>query len=228
MKDKNIKELEKTLEIKYNDKDLIESAFVHRSFLNESNEFTQSNERLEYLGDAIIDHITSLHLYSQYPEFQEGMLTSVRAAMVNTNMLAVIAKEMGLDKYLKISIGEKDKKSNSILADLTEAFIGAVYLDQGEKVARSILKKYLFPKATEIISSNSYKDSKSILQQISQSKFKKLPKYILTSSKGPDHDKNFTMMVEIAKKKYATGSGKSKQAAQEEAARLTLEMLSNT
>lgn len=225
---KDIAQLEKILNITYKNKHLIASAFVHRSYLNESKEFNQSNERLEYLGDAIIDHITSLHLYLKYPEFQEGMLTSIRAAMVNTTMLAIIAKEIGLDAYLKISTGEKGKENQSILADLTEAFIGAIYLDQGEDVTRSILEKYLFPKAQEIIATSSYKDSKSILQQEAQSRFKKLPKYTLTSSKGPDHNKIFTMMVEIANKKYASGSGKSKQSAQEEAARLTLEMLSNT
>ncbi len=226
----NLTDLEKKLHLKFNQPHLIANAFVHRSYLNESKEFTQSNERLEYLGDAVLELVTSVFLFNRYPQYQEGMLTNLRASLVKTSTLAQLALELGLDKHLLMSKGEEEhggRKNQSILADTTEALLGSIYLDQGLSAVERILTTYLFPKTEEIINNLEYKDSKSLLQEIAQSKYKATPIYQLISETGPDHDKEFIMQVVINNRKYAQGKGKSKQAAQEEAAKRTLELIRN-
>lgn len=228
---KKLAKLEKILAIKFSDKDLITNAFVHRSYLNESKNFAYSNERLEFLGDAVLELVTTKFLYTTYPQYQEGMLTSLRASLVKTTTLAKLAKEVGFDKLLLMSKGEEEtggRSNNSLLANTTEAFIGALYLSQGSTACQQFLNKYLFPQITSIIKKSSYKDSKSILQEVAQAKLKLTPQYELVSDSGPDHNKIFIMQVVIGDKKYAKGKGKNKQSSQEEAARLTLEMISNT
>ena len=222
--------LEKLLHLKFNHPQLICNAFVHRSYLNESNQFTESNERLEYLGDAVLELATSVYLFKHYPQYQEGMLTNLRAALVKTSSLAELARKLGLPQYLLMSKGEEEnggRQNDSILADTTEALLGSIYLDQGFAAVQRILEKYLFPKTYQIIKNIEYKDSKSLLQEIAQAKFKQTPIYQLVSESGPDHDKKFIMQVIIGSQKYAQGEGKSKQAAQEAAAKRTLEMIKN-
>lgn len=223
--------LAKKLGLKFGNTKLITNAFVHKSYLNESNKFNQSNERLEYLGDAVIELSTSQFLYSKFPNYQEGMLTNLRASLVRTTTLARLALDLKLNNLLLMSKGEEEtggRDNQSILANVTEAFIGAIYLDQGMEACNSILNKHLFTKIDQIIETNSYKDSKSLLQELAQAKLRETPFYELVSELGPDHDKEFTTKVVIGNKDYATGTGKSKQLSQEEAARLTLEMMSNT
>ncbi len=225
-----LSKLEKQLHLKFNQPHLIANAFVHRSYLNESSDFNESNERLEYLGDAVLELTTSVYLFKKYPQYQEGMLTNLRAALVKTTTLAQLAKDLGLDQYLLMSKGEEDnggRQNPSILADTTEALLGSIYLDQGLAAVQRILETYLFPKTEEIIKNLEYKDSKSLLQEIAQAKLKATPIYQLISESGPDHDKEFVMQVIINNKKYAQGKGKSKQAAQEAAAKRTLEMIQN-
>lgn len=207
---------------------LIENAFVHRSYLNESREFQDSNERLEYLGDAVLELATSRYLFNQYPSYQEGMLTNIRAALVRTESLAAVASELGFQELILMSRGEAatgGRDNQSILADTFEAFLGAIYLDLGYDAAEKILSHHLFPKTEAVIAQGAYKDSKSFLQEVAQARYKATPMYNLLSEIGPDHDKVFTMQVSINGTTYATGQGKSKQSAQEDAAKHTLEQI---
>lgn len=220
-----------TLDLKIKDEQLIQNAFVHRSYLNESQEFKYSNERLEYLGDAVLELATSNFLYQTYPDFQEGMLTNIRAALVRTESLGETANNLGFSKLLLMSKGEEStggRSNRSILADTFEAFLGAVYLDQGFDSCVKILGAHLFQKAAEVLKSETYKDNKSLLQEIAQSRYKSTPEYKLISESGPDHDKEFIMQVVIAGTIYKEGKGKSKQASQEDAARNTLEMITHS
>lgn len=207
---------------------LIENAFVHRSYLNESNNFKESNERLEYLGDAVLELITSDYLYKSYPDYQEGMLTNIRAALVRTESLAEVATSLNFPKIILMSKGEAatgGTTNKSILADAFEAFLGSIYLDLGISSVEEILKSHLFPKAEKVIAAGLYKDNKSFLQEVSQARFKATPLYNLVSEAGPDHDKEFVMQVVINNQPYSTGTGKSKQSAQEDAAKNTLEQI---
>ncbi len=220
-----------TLDLTVKDTHLIQNSFVHRSYLNESRDFTESNERLEYLGDAILEMATSHFLYNTYPDFQEGMLTNMRAALVRTESLADTALALGFPKLLLMSKGEEatgGRQNRSILADTFEAFLGALYLDQGYETCVDLLKKHLFQKADLVLKSETYKDNKSLLQEIAQSRYKATPLYNLISESGPDHDKAFIMQVSIADKPYGSGQGKSKQTAQEDAAKNTLEMITHS
>lgn len=228
---KQLRALLETLGLKIKSEALIQNAFVHRSYLNESKEFADSNERLEYLGDAVLELATSHFLYSTYPEFQEGMLTNVRAALVRTESLAKLALDLNFPDLLKMSKGEEatgGRQNPSILADTLEAFLGAVYLDQGFEKLEQILNDHLFVKAKDVLESETYKDNKSLLQEISQARYKATPQYNLLSQEGPDHNKKFVMQVVIGDKTYGEGVGKSKQSAQEDAARTTLEMITHT
>lgn len=219
------------LNLTVSDEHLIENAFVHRSYLNESREFASSNERLEYLGDAVLEMATSHFLYTAYPDFQEGMLTNMRAALVRTESLGDTATQLGFAKLLLMSKGEEatgGRSNRSILADTFEAFLGAVYLDQGYEVCVKILQENLFKKAAAVLESETYKDNKSLLQEIAQSRYKATPQYKLISESGPDHDKVFIMQVVVADKTFGEGQGKSKQTAQEDAAKNTLEMITHS
>jgi ribonuclease-3 len=213
------------------DQHLIQNAFVHRSYLNESKEFNDSNERLEYLGDAVLELATSHFLFNTYPDFQEGMLTNMRAALVRTESLGDTALNLGFDKLLLMSKGEEatgGRQNRSILADTFEAFLGAIYLDQGYETCVAILTEYIFKKAAVVLTEQSYKDNKSLLQEIAQSRYKSTPLYNLISESGPDHDKKFIMQVMIGNQAYAQGTGKSKQTSQEDAAKNTLEMITHS
>lgn len=226
-----LNDLASFLGITFIDLKLIENAFVHRSYLNESKRFTDSNERLEYLGDAVLELAATRFLYHEYPQFQEGMLTNLRASLVRTESLAEVAKTLGFSTYLLMSRGEEStggRQNISILANTMEAFIGALYLDQGFEICDAMLKKHLFPLVHEVIQKASYKDNKSLMQEIAQARFKTTPRYELISEKGPDHDKIFTVAAYIGENKFGSGSGKSKQEAQEAAAKATLEMIGNT
>lgn len=209
---------------------LMRSAFVHRSYLNESKEFPESNERLEYLGDAVLELAASQFLYQKYQSYQEGMLTNLRAALVRTESLAKAALELNFPELLLMSKGEEatgGRNNPSLLANTFEAFLGALYLDSGFTVVYKFLEKHLFGKIETILEAGNWKDYKSLIQEIAQSKLKATPTYELVKEVGPDHNKEFTMVAKIGQQTYATGTGKSKQAAQEDAAKRTLELLKN-
>ncbi|MFH2019718.1 MAG: ribonuclease III [bacterium] len=227
----NLASLANKLSLKFKNSHLVENAFVHRSFLNESSKFSESNERLEYLGDAVLELATSDYLYKKYPSFQEGMLTNLRASLVRTESLALMAQELGLEEHIQMSRGEEatgGRSNISILANTTEAFLGAIYLDLGFPPCIKLLESYLFPHLSAILEDETYKDNKSHMQEIAQARFKQTPRYDLLSETGPDHDKVFTVVATIGSKKYGVGKGNSKQAAQEAAAKATLEILDHT
>ncbi|MFH1656810.1 MAG: ribonuclease III [Candidatus Nealsonbacteria bacterium] len=218
--------LEKKLNFKFKNKDLLIQAFVHRSFLNENPNFKLfHNERLEFLGDAILEHIVTEYLYTNYPKKLEGELTSWRAALVNTKMLSKIAKSLGFDDYLLLSQGELKEKGRArqyILADIFESFIGSLYLDQGLNICKSFIEKHLIKELDNIIKEGLYKDAKSDYQEQAQEKKGITPTYRVLKEVGPDHAKEFTVGVYLNSKLIAKGKGLSKQEAEEEAAKNAL------
>ncbi len=205
-----------------------EHAFIHRSYLNETKESLRSNERLEFLGDSILSFVISDYLYLTYPDFEEGVLTNLRSLLVNTKTLANAAKELELGKYLKLSKGEEESKgreNDTLLANSFEALIGALFLDQGIVSVRAFLKKTLFPLATKYVEKRQFKDPKSILQELVQSKKQHSPIYKVISEEGPPHAKIFTIGVFVDDLETGKGVGKSKQVAEEVAAKAALEKI---
>src|SRR2546428_7911486 len=164
----------------FKNKKLFESAFIHRSFLNETKEKIESNERLEFLGDSILSFIVSEHLFKTYPDFDEGILTNLRSLVVNTKSLAIAAESLDFGKYLMLSRGEEEsngRKNESILANTFEAFIGALFLDQGIDAVKTFLGEIIIPRIAEYVKKNVFKDPKSLLQEYVQSKKKSSPVY---------------------------------------------------
>ncbi|HLD70644.1 MAG TPA: ribonuclease III [Negativicutes bacterium] len=217
---------EKKLKLDFTDKDLLTQAFVHRSYLNENPDFPlDQNERLEFLGDAVLELVITEHLYKEHPDRAEGELTNWRAALVNAKMLTTVAEELGFNDFLLLSRGETKelgKARQYILANTFEAFIGAVYLDAGYEVADRFISKYLLPKLPNIISNRLYKDAKSQFQEEAQEKVGVTPAYKVVKEWGPDHKKKFTVGVFLRNEQVAEGEGYSKQEAEEEAAKTAL------
>lgn len=217
----NFKELQKTMGLQFTDEKLLKQAFVHRSYLNEHKEFFVSNERLEFLGDAILSFLTSQFLYQTYPTYPEGILTNIRSSLVKTTSLAEVARQLNFGDVLMLSRGEEEsggRRNRSLLADTFEAFLGALFLDQGIGVARTFLMKTLFPKAAEVIEKKSYIDFKSFLQEVIQETSRVSPTYRVTKTEGPDHAKVFWVEAVVEGKVLGNGKGKSKQEAQQNAA----------
>lgn len=205
---------------------LIKQAFIHRSYLNESKKNFASNERLEFLGDSILSYLVSDYLYRTFPDFPEGQLTNLRSSMVKTGTLAAIAGELHLGAHLILSRGEEEgggRKNVSILADTFEAFLGALYIDQGFIPVKKILERFLFPKLSQIMKHKLYKDAKSSFQEAVQEEVRASPEYTVLEEKGPDHAKIFTVGVYVDKKLWGKGLGKSKQEAETAAAYRALE-----
>jgi len=225
---KDFSQLEKKLEVNFKNKDLLMQAFVHRSFLNETPDFKlPHNERLEFLGDAVLEQVVTEYLYKNHPSKTEGELTSWRAALVNARMLAKIAQEIGFNDFLLLSQGEakeEGKARSYILANTLEAFIGSLYLDQGLDICKDFIEKNLLKELPDIIENNLFKDSKSHFQEKSQEKLGLTPTYEVLKEWGPDHEKKFTIGVFLGKDLAAEGSGSSKQEAEEEAAKNALEI----
>jgi ribonuclease-3 len=210
----------------FKNKKLFEQAFTHRSYLNETKEELSSNERLEFLGDSIVSFVVSQYLYLNFPQFDEGSLTNIRSLMVNTKSLASIAKELNFGSYLKLSKGEEESKgrlNQSLLADCFEGFIAALFLDQGINAVIDFLKIVLLPKANEIVQNKSFKDPKSLLQELVQSRRLNSPLYKVLSEFGPAHSKRFRIGAYIDGKLISEGEGKSKRDAEENAAQKALD-----
>ena len=223
---KEFSEIEAKLNIHFKNKDLLKQAFLHRSYLNEHSEITMHhNERLEFLGDAVLELIVTNFLYHEFPEKPEGELTAFRASLVNTNTISDKAKELGFEDYLLLSKGEaKDtgKARAYILANTFEAFTGALYLDQGYDASKSFVTKFLLPEIKNIIKQGLWRDAKSFVQEKSQEVEGVTPSYKVISESGPDHDKIFTVGIYFKTKKIADGKGSSKQEAETSAARNAL------
>ena len=224
-------DLENTIGVNFSDTSILERAFIHRSYLNEAKHIKISNERLEFLGDAVLSFLTSHFLYETYPDYPEGTLTNIRSSLVKTNSLAETAKVLHLGDVLKLSHGEEasgGRANPSLLADCFEALLGALFLDQGIEAAKTFLTTYLFPKTKDIIDKRSYIDYKSLLQEIIQQESRISPTYQVVKSEGPDHAKIFWIQVSVGTTLLGSGEGKSKQEAEQAAAHAALEKLGKT
>jgi len=226
---KNIDELAKNLKIKFNNKELLVKALTHRSYLNEAKiKGLNSNERLEFLGDAVLSFWITSQVYQKYPDSPEGELTFIRTFLVRTETLAKLSSKLNLGAYLLMSRGEElggGRQNPSLLANTLEALIGAIYTDQGMTSVSDFLENQFSVLINNIDGGESLKDSKSLLQEYLQSQGNASPIYKLVSAEGPDHQKTFTMGIYLDDKLLATGTSKSKQEAEEEAAKKALEIL---
>lgn len=217
----NLSSLEQKLNIKFNNPDLLQQALVHRSYLNENPDFRLNhNERLEFLGDAVLELVVTEYLYNNYPN-PEGELTNWRAALVNAKMLAEISKRLEINNYLFLSRGEaKDigRARQFILANALESVIGAIYLDQGYEAVKQFIEREILKELPIILEKQLFRDPKSLFQEMAQDKAGITPAYEVLKEVGPDHAKRFTVGVYLEKELVAQGEGASKQEAQEKAA----------
>lgn len=210
----------------FKNKRLLETAFTHRSYLNENRRpGAEHNERLEFLGDAVLELVVTEFLYAKYPDKPEGELTAFRAALVNTQSITDAATHLGMNDFLLLSRGEaKDtgRARQIILANAFEAVIGAIYLDQGYEAARAFIDAQLFHKTDDVVEKRLWQDAKSRLQELSQERLSFTPTYELVNQTGPDHDKHFVVAVNLGKERTALGEGRSKQEAEQDAAQKAL------
>lgn len=219
-------ECAKTLGMPFKNLDLLEEALTHRSYLNEHKSAKSHNERLEFLGDAVVELAVTRFLFDTYPTKPEGDLTSYRAALVNTYSLAEVADRLGVNDMLLLSKGEKRDTGRArqiILANAFEALTGAIYLDQGYDVAEAFLAKNLYTKLETVLADQSYRDAKSRFQEAAQDKKGSTPHYRTLDETGPDHDKQFIVGAIVGEDVIAKGKGKSKQEAEQDAAKKALE-----
>lgn len=224
----NFSALETKIGLTFKDQRLLENVFIHRSYLNEHRDFyLPSNEKLEFLGDSVLSLITSIYLYKNYPELEEGDYTDIKASIVRTESLAEVAMEIELGTHLYLSKGEelgKGKENINILADCFEALIAAIFIDMGFDTAYDFIVKHLFSdKLPYIIKEKLYLSPKSRLQEIIQAKHKVLPIYKILEERGPEHRKEFKVSVNLNSKVLGIGEGNSKKQAEENAAKNALE-----
>lgn len=227
---RSVEELEKELEINFQDRTYLQRAFVHRSYLNEADSsFTlPDNERLEFLGDAVLGFVTSELLYTLFPTYHEGELTNLRAALVRRETLARLAKDLDLGAYLLLGHGEEESGGRTRPATLCatfEAVVGAIYMDQGMESVRSFLEPLLESEIDRVAHRALAKDPKSRLQEWVQSEIGTTPRYKTISSEGPDHARTFTVQVSADKQPLGVGRGRSKQEAAQIAAAMALHRL---
>jgi ribonuclease-3 len=224
----DIAKLEALLGVEFQDKEHLLSAITHRSYLNEHRDATQDhNERLEFLGDAVLELVVTDYLFKKYPDKPEGELTAVRAALVNTVSLSESSTKLGVNDYLLMSKGEaKDtgRARNYILANAFEALIGALYMDKGYETAAQFIGDQLFHKTEAIVDKRLWQDPKSRFQELAQEHASVTPTYETLNQVGPDHDRVFTVGVFLAKEKVAEGQGRAKQEAEQAAAEKAIEV----
>jgi ribonuclease-3 len=218
--------LQELLGVTFTDPTVLLSAVTHRSYLNEHREATwEHNERLEFLGDAVLELVVTDYLFSKYPEKPEGELTAIRAALVNTNSLAAASEILGVNKYLLMSKGESKDEGRArqyILANVFESCIGAMYLDQGYDSAKKFIGDRLFGNTEDIVRQRLWQDAKSRFQELSQEHASITPTYDTLSQDGPDHDRVFTVGVFLRHEKVGEGKGRSKQEAEQQAAQAAI------
>jgi ribonuclease-3 len=226
MKIMNLREVESQLGLIFNDYSLLERALTHRSYLNENpSDCLKDNERLEFLGDAVLDFVVGAFLYNRYPEMDEGDLTMLRAALVRTDTLAGFAKDLKIGASLRLGHGEIESGGRDRLATLCAAFeaiVGAIYLDQGMDVLEPWVQKQIAPAVVQILADAAHRDAKSEFQIWSQANFNVTPRYQVLSAVGPDHEKTFKVAVLVNDKEWGVGEGRSKQTAAQVAARAAL------
>lgn len=224
-KEKDFKEFEALAGVTFSDRTLLQTAFTHRSYINESKTTEAHNERLEFLGDAVLEIVVTDYLFRTYAESPEGELTAYRSALVNATTLANAAEKLNMNACLLLSKGEsKDtgRARHGLLANAFEAIVGALYLDQGYAAAEAFIKKTILSQAEAVIQSGAWKDAKSAFQEVAQARFGATPRYEIVSSTGPDHDKHFVVGLFVGDKEVARGEGASKQAAEQSAAQTAL------
>lgn len=228
MPNNDFKDLLNKLNIKFNNLKLLQQAFLHRSYLNEVKINMPSNERLEFLGDAVLSLVISYYLYTLRNTDSEGDLTNLRAHIVKTKSLSTAARMLELGKYLSLSKGEEisgGRNNPQLLANTYESLIGSIHLDQGLDSAKKVIEKTLLPLFEKELKQGPPKDAKSNLQEIVQQKLKLSPHYKILQTYGPDHAKQFTVAVYIGGKEMGRGTGNSKQIAEEQAAKQALREL---
>lgn len=226
----DLSQLEKSINFKFKNRDLLNEALTHRSYFNENPSWKHANnERLEFLGDAVLELAVTEGLFHRYPDYQEGQMTLLRAALVNYVMMARVAGDISLESFVLLSRGEaKDtgRAREVILANAMEALIGAIYLDAGYAEAKKFIDSFVMAHLDEVLKKGLYKDAKSELQEKIQADLKLTPSYKVLKEEGPDHSKVFTVGVYFGEKLITQGTGPAKQDAEADAARAALELLS--
>lgn len=219
---------EQVIGIAFRNKDLLRTALTHRSYINENpSTLGGHNERMEFLGDAVLELVITEYLYERFPERPEGELTSLRASLVNANMLGAVASELDFNNFLLLSRGEArdiGRARQYILANAFEAVVGAAYLDQGYENTKDFILKVLSPKVGEILEKKLYRDAKSLFQEEAQERVSITPTYQVQKEWGPDHDKHFIVGVYLGNDLIAEGEGPSKQEAQQQSAEAALKL----
>jgi len=218
--------LEKILGFKIKDSKIFKRSFIHKSYVNE-NPGIKHNERLEFLGDAVLELIVTDYLFKTFQDRPEGELTALRSALVRGRNLAKVSKNLSLGQFLILSNGEEHsggREKDYILANLCEAVIGAVYLDQGYDAAKKFIDDHVLTTLDEILANKSYIDAKTHFQELAQENENITPEYTLEDESGPDHNKVFRMAVYVGEEKVAIGAGSSKQKAEQDAAKNALEI----
>ena len=223
----NFEKFEEKAGVKFKNKDLLKQAFIHRSYINENRSLALGhNERMEFLGDAVLELVITDFLYKRFNDSTEGELTSLRSALVNADTCSKVAQTLGVNEFLHLSKGEtKDtgRARQYILANTLEAIIGAIYLDLGYEIAKEFILSHIASLTDEIVKDKTWIDAKSLLQERAQEEIGITPNYKVVRESGPDHDKHFTVSVYVGKELYGEGDGKSKQDAEQSAARSALE-----
>jgi ribonuclease-3 len=227
----DLKSLQQQLGFAFKDESLLQQAFIHSSYTNENPDLpVEDNERLEFLGDALLSFIVADELYLKFPDFHEGELTEMRASLIRQETLAEIAAELGLGEQLLLGKGEEisgGHRKQTNLADAFEALIGAMYIDQGLNPVRNFVLDKLSGKLAKVKATGIGRNYKALLQELTQAKHKKLPVYRIAETSGPDHDKRFNVEVTLENRKLGSGSGKTKRAAEMEAARSAWEKMAS-
>lgn len=222
----NFEKFEEKAGVVFKNKGLLKQAFTHRSFINENRGAAlEHNERLEFLGDAVLELVITDYLYGRFKDSTEGELTSLRSALVNADTCSVVAQRLGANDFLLLSRGESKDTGRArqyILANTLEAIIGAVYIDQGYEVAKNFILAHVAPLTEDILKGGDWIDAKSLFQEKAQEYVGLTPVYKTIRESGPDHDKHFTVSVSVGGESYGEGEGKSKQDAEQAAARRAL------
>lgn len=223
----NFEIFEENAGTKFEDKSLLRQAFTHRSYINENKDSKlEHNERLEFLGDAVLELVVTDFLYKKLTKSSEGEMTSLRSVLVNADTCSLVATKLGVNDFLFLSKGESKDTGRArqyILANTLEAIIGAIYIDQGYDSAKNFILTHITPMVDEVIASGAWIDAKSLFQEKAQENIGTTPSYKTIKETGPDHDKHFTVSVSVGNDVFGTGVGKSKQDAEQEAARNALE-----
>ena len=223
----NFEKFEERAGVTFRDKSLLKQAFTHRSYINENRgSALEHNERLEFLGDAVLELVITDYLYGRLKGSTEGELTSLRSALVNADTCSLVAQTLGANDFLLLSRGESKDTGRArqyILANTLEAIIGAVYIDQGYEIAKNFILTHVAPLIEDILKGGDWIDAKSLFQEKAQEHTGLTPIYKTIRESGPDHDKHFTVSVSVGEESYGEGEGKSKQDAEQEAARAALD-----